>query len=181
MMATQTGSASFVQFIAFVATGSLAALANLISRYFLNFLMPFELAVVLAYLVGMAVAFVLFQRVIFGNPDTPLRRRLIRFTQVNLFGLALAWLVSTLMARLVLPATGWTFHPFEIAHLLGVAAPTFSSYSSTAATRIASPAGRSHDCCFPIATRSSTGCPARPSPGGRPTASIASTAAMSSS
>ena len=109
MTATQAAPANFGQFIAFVATGSLAALANLVSRYFLNFLMPFELAVVLAYVVGMAVAFVLFQRVIFGNPDTPLRRRLIRFIQVNLVGMALAWLVSTLMARLVLPSLATLF------------------------------------------------------------------------
>ena len=128
MAATQTASANFGQFIAFVATGSLAALANLISRYFLNLAMPFEAAVVLAYVVGMAVAFVLFQKVIFGNPGTSLRRRLIRFTQVNLVGMALAWLISTLMARLLLPSVGWTFHPFEVAHLIGVAAPTFSSY-----------------------------------------------------
>jgi putative flippase GtrA len=118
----------FLQFAAFVATGSVAAIANLASRYFLDFVMPFELAVVLAYAVGMVVAFVLFQRMIFGNPDTPLRRRMIRFTQVNLIGMALAWVVSSVMARLVLPAAGWTFHPFEVAHFLGVAAPTFSSY-----------------------------------------------------
>ena len=118
----------FGQFAAFVATGSLAAATNLVVRYLLNFVMPFEAAVVLAYVAGMVVAFVLFQRVIFGNPETPLRRRLIRFTQVNLVGMALAWAVSTLMARLALPAMGWTFHPFEVAHLIGVAAPTFSSY-----------------------------------------------------
>jgi putative flippase GtrA len=128
MIASETKPVSFGQFAAFVATGSLAALSNLIARYFLDFAMPFEVAVVLAYLVGMAVAFALFQRVIFGHPGTPLRRRLIRFTQVNLLGMALAWAVSTAMARLVLPSIGWTFHPFEVAHVLGVAAPTFSSY-----------------------------------------------------
>jgi putative flippase GtrA len=128
VMASETKAAGFGQFIAFVATGSLAALTNLVARYFLDFVMPFELAVVLAYMAGMAVAFVLFQRMIFGNPGTPLRRRLIRFTQVNLIGMTLAWAVSTTMARIVLPSIGWTFHPFEIAHVLGVAAPTFSSY-----------------------------------------------------
>ena len=116
------------QFIAFVATGSLAAATNLVSRYFLDFVMPFELAVVLAYMAGMIVAFVLFQRMIFGDGGAPLRRRIIRFCQVNMLGLALAWVVSTLMARSVLPAIGWTYHPFEVAHFLGVAAPTFSSY-----------------------------------------------------
>ena len=118
----------FLQFAAFVATGSLAAATNLIARYLLDFAMPFELAVVAAYMAGMLVAFVLFQRMIFGNPGTPLRRRIIRFCQVNALGLALAWTVSTLMARTVLPAMNWSFHPFEVAHLIGVAAPTFSSY-----------------------------------------------------
>lgn len=126
---TQPGTqGSFGQFIAFVATGSLAAATNLVVRWLLNFAMPFEAAVILAYIAGMAVAFVLFQRVIFGNPGTPLKRRIIRFTQVNMIGMVIAWLVSTLMARAVLPAANWTFHPFEVAHLVGVAAPTFSSY-----------------------------------------------------
>src|SRR5262245_37211355 len=95
---------SFAQFVAFVATGSLAAITNLVARYLLNFVMPFEAAVVLAYMAGMVMAFLLFQRVIFGNPGTPLRRRIVRFCQVNALGLALAWTVSMLMARMVLPA-----------------------------------------------------------------------------
>ncbi len=128
MTSVSESKGNFGQFAAFVATGSLAAGANLVSRYLLNFVMPFEAAVILAYLVGMVIAFVLFQRAIFGNPDTPLRRRAVRFVQVNLVGMALAWAVSTLMARIVLPALDWTFHPFEMAHLIGVAAPTFSSY-----------------------------------------------------
>jgi putative flippase GtrA len=128
MTAAQGTQRGFGQFAAFVATGSLAAATNLLARWLLNFMMPFELAVVLAYLAGMAVAFALFQRVIFGNPGTPLKRRVIRFTQVNMLGMALAWAVSILMARTVLPFIGWTFHPFEVAHLVGVAAPTFSSY-----------------------------------------------------
>jgi len=127
-MPKESTQGGFLQFAAFVATGSVAAIANLASRYFFDFVMPFEVAVVLAYAVGMVVAFVLFQRMIFGNPGTPLRRRMIRFTQVNLIGMALAWAVSSVMARLVLPAAGWTFHPFEVAHFVGVAAPTFSSY-----------------------------------------------------
>jgi putative flippase GtrA len=32
------------------------------------------------------------------------------------------------MARLVLPAIDWQYHPFEVAHLVGVAAPAISSY-----------------------------------------------------
>lgn len=120
--------ASFVEFVRFVATGSIAAIVNLGVRYLLNFIMPFEAAVALAYLAGMVIAFFLFQRLIFEAPDTPLRRRLIRFTQVNLFGGVLSWMVSTAMARLLRPAAEWTFHPLEVAHFVGVCVPAFSSY-----------------------------------------------------
>lgn len=126
--ASSPSRAGLLEFVRFVATGSIAAVTNLVVRYLLDFIMPFEAAVILAYIAGMVVAFLLFQKVIFGDPDTPLRRRLIRFTQVNLIGMALAWIISTTLARFLLPAVGWRFHPFEVAHLVGVAAPAFSSY-----------------------------------------------------
>ncbi len=120
--------ASFVEFMRFVATGSIAAIINLGARYALNFVMPFEAAVALAYLAGMVVAFFLFQRLIFEASGTPLRRRMIRFTQVNLLGGVLSWIVSMGLARGLLPAAGWMFHPLEIAHFVGVCVPAFSSY-----------------------------------------------------
>lgn len=117
-----------VEFLRFLAAGGVAALANLISRWAFNFVMPFELAVVLAYIVGMAIAFYLFQRLIFADPGTPMRRRMIRFVQVNLVGMALAWMLSVVLARSLLPMIGWTFLPLETAHSIGVAAPAISSY-----------------------------------------------------
>ncbi|MDZ4761017.1 MAG: GtrA family protein [Alphaproteobacteria bacterium] len=116
------------EFARFVATGSIAAVTNLVARYLLDIALPFETAVVLAYLIGMVVAFLMFQRLFFANPATPLRRRIVRFTLVNFLGLALAWAVSTVLARIVLPAIGWSFHPFEAAHFAGVAVPAFSSF-----------------------------------------------------
>ena len=129
---TRTGNdrpaaASLGEFARFIAVGGVAALANLISRYFLDFLMPFEIAVVIAYGVGMVVGFFLFRGTLFrGRPIT--RRMILRFVWVNLFGATLAWAVSSVMARQVLPMIGWTFHPFEIAHFCGVAAPAITSY-----------------------------------------------------
>jgi putative flippase GtrA len=121
-------SHALIEFVRFIAIGGLAALVNLISRYLLDFVMPFEAAVVLAYMVGMVFAFFLFQKLIFGGSGGLKSRRVIRFVQVNLLGAGLAWAVSSLMARVVLPALGWDFHPFEVAHFVGVAAPAISSY-----------------------------------------------------
>jgi len=119
---------SLAEFALFLALGGLAALTNLIVRYFLNFIMPFEAAVVLAYIAGMVVAFLLFGRVIFDGSEHALSRRIIRFTQVNILGAGLAWIVSVTLARVVLPAIGWDWHPLEIAHFVGVATPAFTSY-----------------------------------------------------
>jgi len=121
-------SHALIEFARFIAIGGLAALVNLVSRYLLDFIMPFEAAVVLAYMIGMVFAFFLFQKLIFGGSSAHRSRRVVRFVQVNLVGAGLAWAVSSLMARLLLPAIGWDFHPFEVAHFVGVAAPAISSY-----------------------------------------------------
>ena len=121
-------SHALVEFARFIAIGGLAALVNLASRYLLDYIMPFEAAVVLAYMIGMVFAFFLFQKLIFGGSSGHRSRRVVRFVQVNLVGAGLAWAVSSLMARLLLPAIDWDFHPFEIAHFVGVAAPAISSY-----------------------------------------------------
>lgn len=123
--ASRTG---LVEFAHFLAIGGVSALANLGSRYLLDLALPFEVAVVLAYFVGMAVGFALFQLTMFQGQNVMQPKRMIRFLWVNLFGVTLAWAVSFLMARFILPAIGWHWQPFEVAHLAGVAAPAISSY-----------------------------------------------------
>lgn len=123
--ASRTGLAEFAHFL---AIGGVSALANLSSRYLFDLALPFEIAVVLAYAVGMAIGFALFQLTMFQGQNVMQPRRMIRFVWVNLFGVTLAWAISSLMARLILPAIGWEWQPFEIAHLAGVAAPAISSY-----------------------------------------------------
>ncbi len=119
---------SFAEFARFISIGGAAATVNLVSRYLLDFAMPFEAAVVLAYAIGMAAGFAMFQLFIYRGVSILQRKRLMRFAWVNLFGLTLAWAVSSLLARQVLPALGYDWHPFEIAHLAGVAAPAICSY-----------------------------------------------------
>lgn len=120
--------AGLAEFLHFIAIGGISAIANLGSRYLLDLAMPFEAAVVLAYGIGMIVGFSLFQLTMFQGQNMMQPRRMIRFGWVNLFGVMLAWAVSSVMARLILPAIGWTWQPFEMAHLAGVAAPAISSY-----------------------------------------------------
>lgn len=126
-MTTLFSRAGIIEFARFLGVGGIAAAANLVSRYLLNFVMPFEVAVVLAYMVGMVVGFLLFRKMLFGGGAVDVRL-VVRFIWVNLFGATLAWAISSIMARHALPLLGWTWHPFEIAHLCGVAAPAITSY-----------------------------------------------------
>jgi putative flippase GtrA len=117
-----------LEFIKFVGLGALAALSNYVSRFAFDPFMPYEWSVVCAYLVGMVVAFVLFQKFVFGDAGDGQLKQAFRFTVVNIVGLMIAVAVSSLLARMVLPAIGWTFMPFATAHIGGIMAPTISSY-----------------------------------------------------
>lgn len=128
MVQATTTRTAFIEFALFIAIGAAAALVNLSARYLLDFALPFEVAVVLAYGAGMVAGFVMFQTLMFRGRSIMQAQRMARFAWVNLFGVTLAWAVSSVMARQVLPAIGWEWRPFEIAHLAGVAAPAICSY-----------------------------------------------------
>lgn len=117
------------QFIIFLLTGGLAALINYLSRILLSTAgMDFRYAVVSAYLIGMAVAYLLFRLVVFRHSTTPLSRSLLAFTAVNLLGMLLTYLVSTVLYYHALPALTITWRPAEIAHFIGIAVPAFTSF-----------------------------------------------------
>lgn len=116
------------QFVRFVALGAIAAGCNYLSRFAFDVVMPFEAAVAAAYVLGMMIAFILFQRFVFGDAGDGLTRQAARFTAVNLVGIVVAVAVSSVMARMLLPFLGWAIYPYAVAHAFGVAAPTLTSY-----------------------------------------------------
>lgn len=115
-------------FARFVLAGGVAAAANVGSRMLFSLLLPFEAAVIAAYGVGMAVAFVLMRGWAFDAAAGPWRRQLAWFVGVNLFALAQTALISSLLARWLLPALGVERHRELLAHVIGVAVPVISSY-----------------------------------------------------
>jgi len=116
------------QFMRFLMTGGVAALVNLVSRYFLNFAMPFAWAVAVAYLFGMTTAYVLGRIFVFERSGRTVADEFWRFTLVNVVAALQVWLISVGLAEYAFPALGLKWHPLEIAHLIGVAVPVFTSY-----------------------------------------------------
>jgi putative flippase GtrA len=116
------------QFAIFLLAGGTAALANIASRFILSRFLPLAAAVVLAYLVGMAVAFALMRSHVFPPSSRSLKRQVTMFAAVNGVALAQTLIVTLVLARWLLPALGVRDHAQDIAHIVGVGVPIVTSY-----------------------------------------------------
>lgn len=118
------------QFRRFLVSGGVAAAVNLGSRAFYDLWMSYSLAIVLAYVTGMATAFALNRRFVFQSSTSEWSTSAGRFVIVNCLGLAQTWAVSLLMTSFVLPLLHVDRFRAGIAHFVGVAAPVFTSYAA---------------------------------------------------
>lgn len=114
--------------IGYLASGGIAAAANYGSRFVFSLWLPFEAAVVAAYLVGMVTAFLLMRRFAFTDSQTSTRQQVLGFCIVNGAAVLQTVLVSSLLARVVLPALGAPGNHEAISHAVGVAVPVITSY-----------------------------------------------------
>jgi len=115
-------------FLLFLITGGVAALVNVVTRVGFSELLRFELAVLLAYGVGMLTAYLLARKFVFLHSNTSVRRSFAVFALVNLFAVLQTWLVSVGLRYWLLPLLGIVVLRDLIAHGIGVAVPVLSSY-----------------------------------------------------
>lgn len=94
----------------------------------LGLFMRYELAVAVAYLVGMATAFVLARLFVFERSGGTVGGEFTRFAMVNAVAFAQVWVVSVGLDRIVFPSIGFAWHPETIAHVVGVLSPVATSY-----------------------------------------------------
>ena len=116
------------QFILFLVTGGTAALINFGTRIIYNQWVSFSVAIVLAYLTGIVVAFLLARRLVFKQSQQSFARSAFFFCAVNVLAVFQTWLISMGLAFYVLPYWGFTRFVSEIAHAVGVVVPVFTSY-----------------------------------------------------
>jgi len=115
-------------FVYFLLAGGVAAVVNIASRYVINKFTYFELAVVVAYLIGMLTAYILCRSYVFGPSGRTRTSEMRRFVLVNIGALVVVWVVSVGLARVMFPAIGLTWHADDIAHVVGVFAPAVVSF-----------------------------------------------------
>ena len=114
--------------IPFLLAGGIAAAANFGSRFLFNLWLTYEVSIVLAYLVGMIIAFVLMRGRVFQKGEQKLLPQVVKFSLVNLLSIAQTLLVSMGLNYWLLPWLGITQNPEAIAHFFGVAVPVIVSY-----------------------------------------------------
>lgn len=117
------------QFAIFLLAGGVAAAMNIGSRIMFSWAgISLGYAIVLAYLVGMTVAFALTRHYVFERSGRAPQHEYVRFALVNAGALAQVWLVTIGLSRVVFPRIGWTFMSDTVAHSIGVASPAITSY-----------------------------------------------------
>jgi len=117
-----------VEFFRFLACGGVAAFVNIVARFVFSTFLVFEVAVLIAYAIGMVTAYVLFRKLVFGRSGRSVASEGYRFVLVNIVALGLVFSVSVLLARVVFPLIQFQWHAQDIAHVIAVAVPAISSY-----------------------------------------------------
>ncbi len=115
------------QFLKFLLVGTTAAFANWVSRIIFSFWLNFSLAVLAAYLVGMASAFLLNKKFVFPNSSRPIQKQIRDFGLMNLVNLPLVWF-SSIKIKELLQAAGMILYSEELAHFLALSIPTVISF-----------------------------------------------------
>lgn len=116
------------RFFRFVVASSVAAGANIGSRIVFNLSMGYVPAIVLAFCVGLASAFVLNRAFVFREAINPLHYQAFWFVMVNLAALVQTLAISLLLVDVVFPVTRFRWHPETVAHVIGVGIPAITSY-----------------------------------------------------
>jgi len=116
------------QFIMFLITSGAAAVVNILSRFGFSHIMSYDVAIILAYFIGMTTAYILAKFYVFAPSGKTTQTEMGGFFLVNMVALFQVWAVSVLLARWFFPLINFDFHSELIAHIIGVASPAFTSY-----------------------------------------------------
>ncbi|MCW8398356.1 GtrA family protein [Legionella sp. PATHC038] len=116
------------QFIAFLIAGAISLAVNFFSRILYNHTFSFSTSILLASITGMVTGFTLGKFFVFKNSNQTFTRSIIFFILVNLIGMMQTLFISLLLVYYVLPDLGIQSFTREIAHLFGLAFPTFTNY-----------------------------------------------------
>lgn len=117
------------KFLLFLLCGGIAALANIYSRVIFNKFLSYKVSIVLAFFIGLLVAFLLFKFVVFKKKNLHnLNKEIVKFIIVNALALIQTFVVSLVFADYIFVWCNLSYHRYDIAHIIGVVTPVVTSY-----------------------------------------------------
>lgn len=117
------------QLLLFLLCGGMAALINMGGRWLLNNYIPYEIAIILAFFMGMTTAFLMFKFLVFhAQGSNRTMRETWRFVLINTVALVQTLIISVGLADYLFMWIGFTWHARDIAHIIGVIVPIFTSF-----------------------------------------------------
>ena len=121
------------RFLRFLVAGGLAALVNFGSRFFYNIFVDFSAAVVLAFLSGLTVGYLLNKRYVFTASTNSVSQEIGWFVLINTLALAQTWGLSVYLVQLLpqfiaVDSPGRSDMVEALAHGAGIMLPVFTSY-----------------------------------------------------
>ena len=111
----------------------MAALGNFGSRFFYNIFVDFSAAVVLAFLSGLTVGYLLNKRYVFTASTNSVSQEIGWFVLINTLALAQTWGLSVYLVQLLpqfiaVDSPGRSDMVEALAHGAGIMLPVFTSY-----------------------------------------------------
>lgn len=115
------------QFLGFLAVGGFAALLHWSARIGLSLWLPFSIAVIAAYIIGMSIAFLLNSFFVFPNSEKSRYSQARHFIIVNLAFLPVVWLASLQINR-YLKYWGFSNYSEALAHAIAISLPMLVTF-----------------------------------------------------
>mgnify|MGYP000539474371 CR=1 FL=1 len=116
------------EFFSFIFAGGIAALANFLSRIFLNNFFSFSISIFIAYCNAMLIAYFLMKLFVFKSSNTTYFKSSLYFIIINLLAVIQTLIVSLFLANFFLPSLNIQNNIYEIAHAVGIIIPVITSY-----------------------------------------------------
>lgn len=117
-----------MKYVRFVIAAGLSVPFNVASRVLFSIVLPFEIALILAHMVGMLVAYVLTRTFVFRSSLSRKSEELMRFAIVNIVSLLQTWVVAIALLRLVFPYLSFATYPELCAHVIGLSTASVTSF-----------------------------------------------------
>jgi putative flippase GtrA len=115
-------------FIKFLFVGGFAAIINFSSRIILSNFFTYSVAIFIAYIIGMIVAFLLSRALVFNATKNTASKQVLYFVLVNVVAVLQTLGISILLVNVIFPSLHFNFYNEEGAHIIGISVPIFSSF-----------------------------------------------------